>query len=327
MAKGKKETSGGNSLLEKLRAQRGKGLEKLKGDISKSEGGREADKRFWSLYIDQKTGHGEATIRFLPNKNISESSYVLAYRHIFQGPGGWFIENCPTNIGEDCPVCESNTLLWKEDEAAVRARNTSRRKEFYANILVIDDPQNPDNNGKVFLFKYGAQIHNMIKKATEPVLKRKQAFDPFDIFEGANLILTAAKKSDGSKWSSYEDSEWESPSEICEGNEEEIAKVLDGLYDLSEFRVTEKNVKSYEKLNEQWEKIMGETIEGDPVARKTSSKKSKSVEPESEEDDDDLDLEDDDDDLDLEDAEIEEEKSDDDDSDDDLSFDDDEINF
>ena len=134
-----------------------------------------------------------AVIRFLPAPEGEDIPIVRVFSHGFQGKGGWFIENCPTTIGRKCPVCEANNELWNsgiEDNKKV-ARDRKRKLSYISNILVVSDPANPENEGKVFLFKYGKKIFDMLQEAMNPSDPDLPKFNPFDFWKGANFKLKA----------------------------------------------------------------------------------------------------------------------------------------
>ena len=73
-----------------------------------SEAGSKEDTRLWQPTVD-KAGNGMAVIRFLPAPAVDGDDalpWVLRFDHGFQGPGGWYIENSLTTIGQKDPVSE-----------------------------------------------------------------------------------------------------------------------------------------------------------------------------------------------------------------------------
>lgn len=147
--------------------------------------------KFWRASLD-KNGNGSAIIRFLPSANSDGTPFVKIYAHGFKGPSGrWYIENCPTTIGHECPVCEANGVLWnsgiEKDKVIVRERK--RKLSFVSNVLVISDPANPENQGKVFMFKYGPRIFDKIVSAMQPEFEDEVAINPFDLENGADFRL------------------------------------------------------------------------------------------------------------------------------------------
>ena len=98
------------------------------------------------------------------------------YSHAFQGPGGWYIENSLTTMNQKDPVSEYNTQLWNSgvDSDKETARKQKRSFSYYSNIYVVRDPANPQNEGKVMLYKYGKKIHDKIL-AMQPEFEDEEA--------------------------------------------------------------------------------------------------------------------------------------------------------
>ena len=145
-----KKQSKMGSLTEKLIKQ----VEKLNDNS-----GSKDDDRFWKPAMD-KGGTGSAVIRFLPAPEGCDLPWVQVWSHAFQGTGGWLIDNCLTTLGQNCPVCEKNRVLWNSgsDKDKEEARKQKRKLSYFANIYVVKDPANPANEGKVFLYKFGKKI-------------------------------------------------------------------------------------------------------------------------------------------------------------------------
>jgi hypothetical protein len=144
------------------------------------------DDRLWKPGID-KAGNGYAVIRFLPEIEGEDTPFVAVYSHAFKGKGGWLFENCLTTLGEKCPICQANTELWNsgiEDDKNI-ARNRKRKLTYISNILVVEDPANPENKGKVFLYQYGTKIFQKIQGLAHPEYQDEVAVDPFNFWTGA----------------------------------------------------------------------------------------------------------------------------------------------
>ena len=141
----------------------------LQKELEKSSSNSNADDRFWKPEVDA-SGNGYAVIRFLPAPDGETVPWAKLYSHAFQGPGGWYIENSLTTLGEKDPVGEVNRRLWNSGEDADKdtARKQKRKLSYYSNIYVVKDPKNPENEGKVFLYKYGKKIHDKILAAMQP---------------------------------------------------------------------------------------------------------------------------------------------------------------
>ena len=222
------------------------------------------DDRFWRVEGD-KAGNGTATIRFLPRVEGDELPWVRIFSHGFQGPTGkWYIENSLTTLGENDPVGELNTTLWNSGSEANKeiARKQKRRLSFTANILVVSDPKHPENEGKVFLFKFGKKIFDKIMDKARPTFEDEKPVNVFDFWEGANFKLRMRKK-DG--YANYDESAFMEPAAISD-DDEKILKIANSQHKLSEF-IDRKNFKSYDELK----KKLSEVLSGDSFASKSAA--------------------------------------------------------
>lgn len=222
-----------------------------------------SDDRFWRLEGD-KAGNGTATIRFLPRVEGDELPWVRIFSHGFQGPTGkWYIENSLTTLGENDPVGELNTQLWNSGSEANKeiARKQKRRLSFTANILIVSDPKHPENEGKVFLWKFGKKIFDKIMDKARPTFEDEKPVNVFDFWEGANFKLRMRKK-DG--YANYDESAFMEPSAI--GDDDTIVEIASKQHKLSEF-IDRKNFKSYDELK----KKLNEVLSGDSFASKSAA--------------------------------------------------------
>lgn len=232
-----------NKSLEKF----SKAIESLSEKTASSN-----DDRFWYPDVD-KAGNGMAIIRFLPPPSQDGDDglpWVRTFSHGFQGSGGWFIENCLTTINEKCPVCEHNSGLWNSGIEANKeiVRKQKRKLTYISNILVISDPKNPENEGKVFLFKYGKKIFDKLHEAMNPQFEDEKAINPFDFWEGANFKI---KIRNVEGYRNYDKSEFDSPSELFKGDDDRLETLWKKEYSLKEF-LAETNFKTYNKLKERF---------------------------------------------------------------------------
>ncbi len=201
------------------------------------------DDRLWKPDLD-KTGNGYAVIRFLPATQSEEMPWARVWSHAFQGPGGWYIENSLTTLGQKDPVSEENTRLWNTgvDSDKEIARKRKRKLSYYSNIYVVSDPQHPENEGKVFLFKYGKKIFNKITEAMNPAFEDEKPFNPFDFWSGANFKLKI-RKVDGF-WN-YDKSEFEAPAAL---NQDDAV--------IKETWAKQYPLKSYDDLKEKLNRVI-----------------------------------------------------------------------
>jgi hypothetical protein len=247
-----------SSYLKTLREKSKNSIEEKSKQIDDSKKTSYGDDRFWKLTVD-KNGNGEAVIRFLPPMDGESVAWVDKYNHSFQGPTGqWFIENCPTTIGGNCPVCDANRIIWRnnsKEEAQKKTLETKRIHKYYSNILVVDDPANSENNGKVFLYEFGPRIFAKIEEAIKPISSRQKPIDPFDIDRGANFILLAKTVS---KQRNYDSSSFESPSPISD-DDDTIDKILGSLFSLQSL-VSKENFKSFDDLQRSLDRAEGRGV-------------------------------------------------------------------
>lgn len=245
-----------SSNFSSLRSSRKSLLGKLAEEARKEGQKFEADARFWKLTVDAKTKIGSARLRFLAAPKNEELPWVRVFSHAFQSPaGGWFIENCPTTLGQrPCPVCQDNSRLWNagDEDSKNIARKRKRKLQFISNILVIDDPAKPENNGKVFLFKYGAKIHDKLKEAIEPEFPDVQPMNPFDMWEGADFKL---RSRDYQGFQNYDKSEFADPSELFEGDDEKKEEIWNAQHSLVAF-TDEKEFKDFATLEARYKQVM-----------------------------------------------------------------------
>jgi len=152
------------------------------------------DDRFWKPELD-KTGNGYAVIRFLPAVEGEDLPWQRVWSHAFQGTGGWYIENSLTTLNQKDPVSEENTRLWNTgvDSDKEIARKRKRKLSYYSNILVVSDPKHPENEGKVFLYKYGKKIFDKVTEAMQPAFEDEAAINPFDFWNVQTSNLKSEK--------------------------------------------------------------------------------------------------------------------------------------
>ena len=247
--------------FEKLQVE----LEKVNNPVTSF-----ADDRFWKPDLD-KSGNGYAVIRFLPQPSGEDLPWCKIWSHAFNGPGGWYIENSLTTLQKKDPVSEYNTELWNSGVEANKdvARKQKRILKYYSNVLVVSDPKHPENEGKVFLYRFGKKIFDKISEVMNPQFDDESPMNPFDFWEGANFKLKV-RKVDGF-WN-YDKSEFEAASALHEGEDTQLEKVYGKLYSLTQF-LTEDNFKSYDELKEKFNRVVtGSSVTG-TVEKFTAQKK------------------------------------------------------
>ena len=238
----------------KKQSKLGSLTQKLVKEVEKMNNtGGNTDDRLWKLEVD-KTGNGYAVIRFLPAPNGEDLPFVKLYSHAFQGPGGWYIENSLTTLGQKDPVSEYNTTLWNNgtDAGKETARKQKRKLTYISNIYVVKDPANPENEGKVFLYKYGKKIFDKLTAAMQPEFEDEEAIDPFDFWQGANFKLKAKNVAG---YRNYDSSEFTAVSPLLDDDDalEALWKKENSLAEL----VANDQFKSYDELKTRLSYVLG----------------------------------------------------------------------
>ena len=235
------------SKLGSLTAKLVKEVEKMNNT------GGNTDDRIWKLDVD-KGGNGYAVIRFLPAPEGEDLPFVKLYSHAFQGPGGWFIENSLTTLGQKDPVSEYNSLLWNNgtDAGKETARKQKRKLTYVSNIYVVKDPANPENEGKVFLYKYGKKIFDKLTAAMQPEFEDEEAIDPFDFWQGANFKLKAKNVAG---YRNYDSSEFAAQSPLLD-DDDAMEALWKKQFSLAEI-VAPDQFKTYDELKTRLDYVLG----------------------------------------------------------------------
>lgn len=246
-----------------LKKNRSKSFDALNAELSKVSSGKGNFKdpdedKYWKPTRDA-AGNAFAIVRFLPAPPDEDLPFVILYDHGFKGPNGqWYIENSRTTIGEPDPVSEYNSELWNvspDDNSPTRkqARDQKRRKHYIAGIQVIKDSGNPDNNGKVFLYKFGAKIWGKLYDQMNPQFEDEKPVNPFDFWEGANFRI---KVTGTGRDTSYDKSEFDSPSEHLGGDDEALEKLWKTQHSLKAVIAPDK-FKAYDFLKAKLYRVLG----------------------------------------------------------------------
>ena len=241
----KKSSRGSMDFLQKK-------LEESKGSS------RQKDERFWRPELD-KSSNGYAEVRFLPSPEGEDLPWVKLYSHAFQGSGGWYIENSLTTIGKKDPVSEMNSQLWNtglESDKDI-ARERRRKLNYISNVYVVSDPANPQNEGKVFLYKYGKKIFDKINEAMQPEFADEEAVNPFDLWTGANFKLKIRKVAG---YVNYDKSHFDSAGALNE-SDEYLETVWKSQHSLQQF-VADDQFKSYDELKSRVNDVLGGDLRG-----------------------------------------------------------------
>jgi hypothetical protein len=240
------------SIKKKFTRDWTKAMDRIREQNTSNGGNSYKDERIYYPQFTEK-GTAQAIIRFLPSKD-TDIPFVSVYSHSVKGPGGYYIENCPTTLKRECPVCKANSSIWDSDPDTARSRK--RKQYYYSNILVVKDPANPENEGKIFIYKYGKKVHDKIMEKIQP--DEDSIEEPvmiFDYYDGADFKLILKKVKVGTlEMPNYDSCSFEAPSPI--GTDEEIEKIDNSLYGLADF-IAEENFKTYDELENKFNRVIG----------------------------------------------------------------------
>ena len=236
----------------------------IKKEENKGTPNKKRDERFYDIPWNSDKSKFDATIRFLPPKDEDSPSRVKYQYHFFKGKSGKvFSERCLRDLGESCPVCEytwgmykelNNTELWKE-----RCGNMTNNVKYVSNILVIDDKNHPENNGKVFLYKHPKTVADMVlrkiqgEKEDDGSWLRKPV-NVLDWYDGCNFKLKGGVNKGG--YPDYSDCYFLDPSEVYDGDDDKIEEVFNQIFDLNEFTSND-SYKDYGVLKAKLNRVLG----------------------------------------------------------------------
>ena len=226
---------------------------KLVKEVEKVNNSGGGDDRLWKPELD-KTGNGYAVIRFLPAPDGEEIPWAKLYSHAFQGPGGWYIENSLTTTGGKDPVSDYNRELWNSGNESDKdvVRKQKRKLSYYSNIYAVKDPTNPQNEGKVFLFKFGKKIFDKVMEAMQPEFEDETPINPFDFWQGANFKLKIKKVA--GFWN-YDSSEFDSVSPLLD-DDDALEALWKKEYSLTSITAADQ-FKSYDDLEKRLKYVLG----------------------------------------------------------------------
>lgn len=241
-----------------------------------------------------KDGKFQMVLRFLPSKPVEgeDVPFVENRSHMMQLSNGlWFGCDCASkwkSSGAACPVCDYNSKIWNKYGRTDEARSkvlAKWRPDYYANVYVVKNPNQPDTEGKVFRLKFGRAIMKYITDAMadrdDPEQGRVPGINPFSWYgptdkevasgdekPGANFIWCGVQSSNGPK---YDESHFGKPSRICKLSggklvpmtNDEIDEVEANLWTLKDIEKQKDQIKTYDEICNLYKTKSGEDIMGE----------------------------------------------------------------
>ena len=221
--------------------------------LNKTETKGGPDDRLWKPEVD-KAGNGYAVIRFLPAPDGEDLPWAQVWSHAFQGPGGWYIENSLTTLGKKDPVSDLNRELWNSgiDADKETARKQKRKLNYYSNIYVVKDSANPENEGRVFLYRYGKKIFDKIMESMQPAFEDEEPVNPFDLWKGADFKL---KITNVAGYWNYDKSEFDRPATLGGFKDDRLEQIWKQEYSLAAFTADDQ-FKTYDELKDRLDSVL-----------------------------------------------------------------------
>lgn len=154
---------------------------------------------------------------FYKNDNTEfDSPFITKWLHGARNADGKYkMITCPTTFYEKsgfdkCPVCKINNKLYHSKVESDYELYKKFRRKFngYALVYVVQDKQNPDNEGHAKIIRFGIDIWRALKSKLG--IEVSEDTDPDDIYdfgevfsldEGYDLVVRVSKKGD---WLDYE---------------------------------------------------------------------------------------------------------------------------
>lgn len=278
-----------------LKAKRGQNAAALQQSLEKTESKSYDDPRIWKPTKNDKD-ISVNVIRLLPiprvdleaiesgkwNDEVVATPSQKVLRHNFKGPKGYLNVISPKTIALPDPISEWSMPQWaglkeNKDDPIIKAQRDRLKQfipnaEYYSNILVKSDSQKPEFNGQVKLYKYGESMRKFIDTAANPKFPTDPTFDPFDPWEGADILLNLSyeKKTFNGKEHDvpkFEGVKWAPNAPL--GTDEYIEEIWSKEYSLLEF-IDPAKIPSYDDLAAKFQKVMGLDENYNPIAAGSS---------------------------------------------------------
>ena len=251
-----------------LKQNKGNIFSKLQKQLEQTTKVGTTDERIWKPTQD-KAGNAFAVIRFLPAGDGEDMPFVKMYSHAFQGVGGWYIENSLTTLGQNDPLGEYNRELWNSGDESLKeqVRKQKRKLQYYANIYVVKDPSNPENEGQVKLFRFGKKIYDKIMDAVNgDELEGREGFNPFDFWTGADFKLRMKKVAG---YPNYDSSEFHAPATLDELDDAQLESIWKRQHELQPL-IAQDQFKTYEDLKKRLDAVLNLKSSGSVSAPATA---------------------------------------------------------
>lgn len=241
-------------------------FESIKGALASSESKNQSN---YNEILTCKPGN-TYTIRLLPFAKSPKDTFFHYYNHgwVSFATGQYVQALSPQTYGERDPIAEERfrSSCMGTDEEKEKAQAIRRIEKWLVNCYVIDDPTNPDNNGKVKLLRYGKQLQKIIHEAIEGEDSEEFGAKVFDLGDdGVNFKVKVEQQGD---YPTYVSSRFTGVGKL--GLDEEKQKsIYDSVHNLKEVFTLKSTDELKQMLDEHFH-VRDSSTDSAPVVESSS---------------------------------------------------------
>jgi hypothetical protein len=146
-----------------------------------------------------------AIVRFVPNIKNPKKSIIKKFSYwleLTEGEG--FYVDCPSSINEKSIIQDTFWKLFKSESAfdKKQAEHIKRKEYYYSYVEIVKDPQRPELEGTIQIFRYPKAVKKLIDAQIQPeATEIEMGVEPtniFDFFNGKDFSLKVTLK--GGYW-------------------------------------------------------------------------------------------------------------------------------
>ena len=179
-------------------------------------------------------------VRLVPNPNSPKETIFHYYNHGWNSnaTGKYVTALCPTTFGDTCPIDAYYLKTYRTGTESEKdsARILSRKEAWMVNVYVVSDPENPENEGKVKILRYGKELAKIIESALEGDDASEFGVEKvFDVVNGSSLRIKCESRTGSNrgnqKMVTYASSKLLAPSAL-DIDEQKLKDIYDSVHDL-----------------------------------------------------------------------------------------------
>jgi hypothetical protein len=175
-------------------------------------------------------------VRLVPNPNLPKETIFHYYMHGWNSnsTGKYVTALCPTTFGESCPIDSYYLKTYRTGTESEKeaSRVLSRKESWMVNVYVVSDSENPDNEGKVKILRYGQELNKIIESALEGDDSQEFGVEKvFDVLNGSTLRIKCESRTGATQMVTYAASKFLSPSAL-NLSDERLDEIHNSVHDL-----------------------------------------------------------------------------------------------